>query len=39
MFYYSSHEVSLFIVLKRTSIGVRKNIYHLHLNDQIYFDR
>ena len=34
-------EISLFIVLKRTSIGIHKNTYYLstHLYDQIYFDR
>ena len=34
-------KLSLFIVLKRTSIGVHKKKKHLstHLYDQIYFDR
>ena len=38
--FLKKQELSLFIVLKRTSVGVHKK-YHLstHLFDQIYFDR
>ena len=40
VFFKKSKSLSLFIVLKRTCIGVHKK-YHLstHLYDQIYFDR